>query len=1320
MIGSTSETTTITQLIKDIKLGKSITLPVSKIPMGEQGQGFIDTLETSLGKELKGKISQCIPPVLRQTLEAASLTELTHFNADGQKELGFTLLWENTSWQLIPGIFTIKHPQIRFVYNNGAVTGTLGSALVIDGIAIDIVVEFPALLLRAQMQGGITPSAADLLQRFQLPKYFVEKQASSSTFQLSGLDILGDASSKRLLWHLALGDLPLYQDKNDSETQITLSSLQIQLDYQGGDKNAVTGMIWGEIDFGYAAKRHLRLGLLAVHPAPGAGWKFAGSIGLENLPVGDLVTQISNQLGVKGGPDLSQMIDTKLNVETLSVSYDTSTRVFEFLCALDFFSGKSDAEFILKVKMKPVGNEAQLDDKDDYNSRVPTAYEKTISAQIILTLGDEKMEFDAIFDDKPAKIDDSDLPKTTFAAAYQNLAGHPIDLGKLIKAVAGNDVDVSALDGFSVTLKDAFFLYQKTGAKTTSSENPSARLLFGLDWGLGLQLSKLPLVGKYFSAAQTLRVSFQPVYLHPVPQLAYHYVEKDWDPVIALFPGGNISLPSVNWESGKSLYLGMQVDLGGTKIPFTLSDANSPPLALDPTSSSPISVTAADTGIKWMDLQKSFGPVHLAKLGLKLTTQEIDFYLNGSLTAAGLSIALEGLRIGAKIKDLKERQFHPSFGLRGLGIDYKAGPLEIGGTFLHSTTGFPANVKEDYDGLAVISFKQLAIDAIGSYAIMEDGESSLFIYAMVNYPIGGPSFFFVTGLSAGFGYNRALVMPPIDQVKTFPLVANAINAQNSATGEKVDRSTQLQNQISSLRTSIPPKLGQYFVAAGIKFTTFKVVESFVLLAVSFGKELEIDLLGISSLVAPPQEKGIEPLVNMELGLKASFVPAKGTLQIRAQLTRNSYIFSKQCHLTGGFAFYSWFAPSKYQGDFVITVGGYHPKYKAPKHYPTVPRLGFNWQVTKELFLKGEAYFALPARALMAGGYLEATWDKGSSHAWFKVGADFIVSWQPYFYDAHFYVEVAATVTFHFFGTHRKTLSAGADVHIWGPDFSGTAKVHFWFITFSISFGSATPKPKPISWDKFKTSFLPKDPFTISLQKGLVKKQAPKAGATSDNPSIDLGIVNPSELEIVLESQIPLSQNPSFTAIAASEASPKAPPTIGVGSMDVARGGVTSSYTISDFKSYTISDFKKGSKELVSDSPHLSWSPVYKKAPAALWGGDLQPSVNAPSFIEDCLVVIKITSIQSKPLTGKPLRKASRKVDLNTTLAPKMGADPSVKQAVSNPLDELLTDPKITGRRDAILSSMGFEPSAINLPQNLASSFDDQPSILEYFSAKSNA
>ena len=205
-----------------------------------------------------------------------------------------------------------------------------------------------------------------------------------------------------------------------------------------------------------------------------------------------------------------------------------------------------------------------------------------------------------------------------------------------------------------------------------------------------------------------------------------------------------------------------------------------------------------------------------------------------------------------------------------------------------------------YAGLAVIRTEKLTLSAIGSYAQIKGRDPSLFIYAVANYPLGGPAFFYVTGFAAGFGYNRALTLPAIDEIASFPLVAEAVKDGGPArlSGSRQEQQQTLTHKLQQLEQHLPPSVGDIFIEAGIKFTSFKQIDSFALLVVKFGRRFEIDLLGLSTLTAPPPKasktegKTVAPIAEAQLALRASFIPAEGFLGVRAELTPNTDILSK--------------------------------------------------------------------------------------------------------------------------------------------------------------------------------------------------------------------------------------------------------------------------------------------------------------------------------------------------------------------------------------------------------------------------------------------
>ena len=123
---------------------------------------------------------------------------------------------------------------------------------------------------------------------------------------------------------------------------------------------------------------------------------------------------------------------------------------------------------------------------------------------------------------------------------------------------------------------------------------------------------------------------------------------------------------------------------------------------------------------------------------------------------------------------------------------------------------------------------------------------------------------FVTGLALGFGYNRKLRLPGETEVSKFPLVA----AMGNSAAIGGDNPTPAQ-VLATLDSWVPPEQGEYWLAAGVQFTTFEIINTNALLIVEFGKELIIALLGVATLKQP--QVG-EAYVYAELDIEVVFAP----------------------------------------------------------------------------------------------------------------------------------------------------------------------------------------------------------------------------------------------------------------------------------------------------------------------------------------------------------------------------------------------------------------------------------------------------------------
>ncbi len=660
--------------------------------------------------------------------------------------------------------------------------------------------------------------------------------------------------------------------------------------------------------------------------------------------------------------------------------------------------------------------------------------------------------------------------------SYEAAGSKPLTLDQILAALSVDSTAALGSGGTGISLNIR-------SAAVALDAQKEVLIAAEVDAGIDLsRLSKLPLVGSLLPTNEPLGLSITP-----------YYMGKGFTAAMEVHPllPASLALPD---QLSAGIHLTGALHLGGKPISLNLPLGDSPAAAAPPSAAAkPAAAPAtlpAGTGVTWKEINKSLGPLTIGRVGYatdKSTFLDLEF--DARLEIAGLTVSVDGL--GARYT-LATRDLAPR--LRGLGLDLNRPPLHIGGAFL--------NADGDFLGKVVIGTEKFTLNAIGGFKML-DGVPSMFAYGVLDMPLGGPAFFYVEGLAAGFGLHRRLHMPKIEDVRTFPLVANA----GVPSGAKADPDAEFRK----LHDYVSPQLGEYFFAAGIKFNSFRLLHGFALLVVSVGRDFEIDLIGTADFSSPPElPENIPAMARIQLDLLARIAPGEGLIAVEARLNPKSYVYGPLCHLSGGFAFYAW-TKGEHGGDFVLSVGGYHPDYDVPTHYPAVPRVELKYQVTPVVYLKGDAYFALTPSIMMAGGGLHADMRTGNLHAWADLSVDFWVAWEPFHYDARLRVGIGAQWRcFH--------TSASADLHIWGPDFSGTAHVDWFIFSFNVEFGSRSPAaPLPISLEHFKKSFLgvdTADPKTADDTLGVVLAKGVLGEADG------MPIVSPAELVVSTSTRVP--------------------------------------------------------------------------------------------------------------------------------------------------------------------------------------------------------
>lgn len=466
------------------------------------------------------------------------------------------------------------------------------------------------------------------------------------------------------------------------------------------------------------------------------------------------------------------------------------------------------------------------------------------------------------------------------------------------------------------------------------------------------------------------------------------------------------------------------------------------------------------TGVFWIGIHSGFGPIYIDQIGLNVESAQVDLLIDGGVNIDGLAADVDDLTVSIPYNSITNPgNWHLDLG--GLALGFQAPGITIAGG-LYKNPGPPV----EYDGMLLIQITQFGFIAVGAYSTPTDPSgdtyTSLFIFAGVFIVIGLPPIINITGLGLGVGYNRELLPPTdINKLPQFLLV------------EALDNPGAIANDpmaaLKSMGSQVPAKRGGMWFAAGLHGNSFVVVNVTAVLYVAVDAGITIGILGVARMALPSDDTA---LVSIEMAIECIFSPTNGTIFLLAQLTDNSWLLSKDCQLTGGFGFYMCFPDSQ----FVVTMGGYHPAFQVDPKFPNPPRLGYHWSFLGVVSIKGESYFALTNSAVMAGARMEATYGPDWINVWFTAYTDFLLSWDPFYYNISAGVSLGATFRIHicFFACVDIDISVsiGATLQVQGPPLNGTVTVDLLVGSVTVSFG---PDPSPnknfLDWPTFSTKYL---------------------------------------------------------------------------------------------------------------------------------------------------------------------------------------------------------------------------------------------------------
>ncbi len=250
--------------------------------------------------------------------------------------------------------------------------------------------------------------------------------------------------------------------------------------------------------------------------------------------------------------------------------------------------------------------------------------------------------------------------------------------------------------------------------------------------------------------------------------------------------------------------------------------------------------------------------------------------------------------------------------------------------------------------------------------------------------------------------------------------------------------------IGDLRAIFPAKRKHYVLAPFLRIAwggkSLIEVDLGVLVELPF--KGRVILLGSVGMYLPIKKKA---LTKIRVDVLGDFNFAEEYIRLEGRL-RDSHIVG--IPLSGGFAFVlSW----DKRPQFLFSVGGYHPRYKKPERFPSIPRLSAILKKKKgkiNISLTCEYYTAITSNSFQIGfkADLFARYKKASVHGYFGFNA--LLQFNPFFFETD--VNMGVSLKY-----KRKRL-AGVDLYflLSGPKpwrVKGRAKVKIAFIKFKIKF-----------------------------------------------------------------------------------------------------------------------------------------------------------------------------------------------------------------------------------------------------------------------------
>lgn len=387
------------------------------------------------------------------------------------------------------------------------------------------------------------------------------------------------------------------------------------------------------------------------------------------------------------------------------------------------------------------------------------------------------------------------------------------------------------------------------------------------------------------------------------------------------------------------------------------------------------------------------------------------------------------------------------------------------------------------------------------------------------------SVFFTPGVTLSFGFTLNAVGGLVGIHRTMKVDILRERIQSGAVRSIMFPENVIENAskiISDLRAVFPPQKKHYVVAPffriGYSSPTIVEIDLGILLEIPFkGRFIILGSLGIYL----PNKEVKKRLGEIHVDIFGDFNFAGSYILIEGRL-RDSNITG--VILTGGFAFVLDWGSSP---QFLLSVGGYHPRYKKPARFPDISRITALIKKGEDIRLSCNYYQAITSNSYQIGFSAELVVKKGNVRALGFIGFNALLQFDPFYFETD--IRISVEVSYRgrtFFGIEMEFTLSGPEP--WRA--KGYAKISVLFfslkVKFNISWGEEQKvvpvfvKPDELL-EKLKIQLLQSGSWTVKFPDAFTRAESLRS--LDENEKKEQIIIHPSGFLELRQNLIPLNK-----------------------------------------------------------------------------------------------------------------------------------------------------------------------------------------------------